>query len=240
MKKILGVTCLLLSIAAHADAWTWKDLWTTRDQQASNLMRKKQFKAAASTFQDPAWQATAAFRAEDYEQASQSFAKLQTADGYYNQANALAHLGRYEEALQAYDNSLKINPKDPDTLHNKAIVEALLKKTQNPQEQKPQEQKPEEQKPQEKKPQEKKPQEKKPQEEKPQEKKPQKKKPQEQKPQEQKTQEQKPQEKKPQEQKPQEQQANKQWLQMIPDDPGGLLRQKFMRDHLRRTEGEDA
>lgn len=27
------------------------------------------------------------------------------------------------------------------------------------------------------------------------------------------------------------QQANEQWLQQIPDDPGGLLRQKFLRDH---------
>lgn len=30
------------------------------------------------------------------------------------------------------------------------------------------------------------------------------------------------------------QQAKEQWLRVIPDDPGGLLRQKFLRDHLRR------
>ena len=30
-----------------------------------------------------------------------------------------------------------------------------------------------------------------------------------------------------------QQQSLKQWLQQIPDNPGGLLRQKFMRDHLR-------
>jgi len=30
------------------------------------------------------------------------------------------------------------------------------------------------------------------------------------------------------------QQASQQMLRSIPDDPGGLLRQKFLRDHLRR------
>ncbi len=30
------------------------------------------------------------------------------------------------------------------------------------------------------------------------------------------------------------QQAKEQWLRLIPDDPGGLMREKFLRDHLRR------
>ncbi|MBA2650335.1 MAG: tetratricopeptide repeat protein [Legionella sp.] len=33
------------------------------------------------------------------------------------------------------------------------------------------------------------------------------------------------------------QQAKQQWLQLIPDDPGGLMREKFLRDHLRRQRG---
>ena len=34
-----------------------------------------------------------------------------------------------------------------------------------------------------------------------------------------------------------EQQANEQLLMQVPDDPGGLLRQKFMRDHRRNQSG---
>ena len=30
-----------------------------------------------------------------------------------------------------------------------------------------------------------------------------------------------------------QQQAKEQWLRLIPDDPGGLLREKFLRDYLR-------
>ena len=258
MKKIFIITGTLLIITTQAHAWIWKDLWATRDQQASIFMQKKQFKKAENTFKNLAWQAAAAFRAQDYEQASQSFAKLQTADGYYNQGNALAYLEKYHEALKAYDNSLKIRPKDPDTLHNKKIIEALLKKEQQSQEPKSQEQKSQEQKAQEQKTQEQKAQEQKTQEQKAQEQKAQEQKAQEQKAQEQKSQEQKAQEQKAQEQKAQEQKtqeqksqeqkaqeqkkqkANEQWLHIIPDDPGGLLKQKFMRDHLRRIEGEDS
>ncbi|HAT8674841.1 TPA: hypothetical protein JBA06_14425, partial [Legionella pneumophila] len=31
--------------------------------------------------------------------------------------------------------------------------------------------------------------------------------------------------------------AKEQWLRLIPDDPGGLMREKFLRDHLRRERG---
>ena len=33
------------------------------------------------------------------------------------------------------------------------------------------------------------------------------------------------------------QQAKEQWLKLIPDDPGGLMREKFMRDYIRRQRG---
>ena len=32
-------------------------------------------------------------------------------------------------------------------------------------------------------------------------------------------------------------QAKQQWLRLIPDDPGGLIREKFLRDHIRRERG---
>jgi len=33
-----------------------------------------------------------------------------------------------------------------------------------------------------------------------------------------------------------DQQAKEQWLRLIPDDPGGLLREKFWRDHMKRLQ----
>ena len=230
MKHWICASLMSLSFVSSAYAWSWQDLWLTRNQQAYRLMQKNQFTEAQKTFADSAWQATAAFRAKDYTRASETYAKLKTADGYYNQGNALVHLGQYEAALKAYNQSLALRPKDQDTLDNRAIVESLLKKEEKPQDQKPQDQKPQDQKPQDQKPQDQKPQDQKPQDQKPQDQKPQEQKPQDQ-----------PQKTNQQKTKSQrEQQANEQLLKMIPDDPGGLLRQKFLRDHLRRMEQEDS
>jgi Ca-activated chloride channel family protein len=210
MKHWICASLMSLSFVSSAYAWSWQDLWLTRNQQAYRLMQKNQFTKAQKTFADSAWQATAAFRAKDYTRASETYAKLKTADGYYNQGNALAQLGQYEAALKAYDQSLALRPKDQDTRDNRAIVESLLKKEEKPQDQKPQDQKPQDQKPQDQKPKDQKPKDQKPQDQ-------------------------------PQKTKSQrEQQANEQLLKMIPDDPGGLLRQKFLRDHLRRMEQEDS
>ncbi len=41
-------------------------------------------------------------------------------------------------------------------------------------------------------------------------------------------------------QKSEEDIALEQWLQQIPDDPGGLLRRKFMLEHINRQKGGGA
>ena len=33
------------------------------------------------------------------------------------------------------------------------------------------------------------------------------------------------------------QQAKEQWLKLVPDDPGGLMKEKFLRDYIRRQRG---
>ncbi|MGQ3889204.1 tetratricopeptide repeat protein [Legionella sp. CNM-1927-20] len=119
---------LLLLIACNSYAFTWQDLWLTKDQQGERLMQKGQFKKAQTTFNKPAWRASAAYRAGDYQKAAQTFGTLQTEQGYYNQGNALAHLGKYEEAIKAYNQALTLNPANKDALYNRRLLEDLLKK----------------------------------------------------------------------------------------------------------------
>lgn len=257
MKKRGMISFILCCFFNHAHAWSWADLWTTHDQQAALLMKKKKFTDAKHTFDDPAWQATAAFRAQDYAHANTLFNNLHTADGYYNQGNALAHLKQYQEALDAYQKSLKLRPNDKDTLHNKAVIEKLMqKKNQKPdsQEQHAQDESAEDKPSQTQNPKDESNNGQKPQEQKPNnesaEEPPQAQKPKDAQRNEQQAQEQesknKPAEKPPlkkptfQDQQSQDKQTSKQLLRMIPDDPGGLLRQKFLRDHLRRTNGIDS
>ncbi|MDA1208337.1 MAG: tetratricopeptide repeat protein, partial [Proteobacteria bacterium] len=48
------------------------------------------------------------------------------ADDHYNRGNALAKAGDLSAAVEAYTQSLEINPSDEDAAFNKALVEQLL------------------------------------------------------------------------------------------------------------------
>lgn len=56
------------------------------------------------------WQAIAAYEAHNYQQASQLFASLDGAVARYNQANALMHLGQFEQAIILYQQALQLEP----------------------------------------------------------------------------------------------------------------------------------
>ena len=194
--------CVLLSlvVALPTHAFSWRDLWFTKDQQAQEMVNKGDFKQAKKTFKRNDWRAASAFRAKDYQDAAAIYQSLKNEEGYYNLANTLAHLGKYKEALAAYDKSLALNPKHQDALYNRKIIEELLK-NQNKQNQNKQNQ--------DKQNQDKQNQDK----------------------------QQPPAGDSKSTADREKQQAKQQWLRLIPDDPGGLMREKFLRDHLRRQHG---
>ncbi|WP_035918964.1 tetratricopeptide repeat protein, partial [Legionella fairfieldensis] len=124
--KILSLLSLFI-VVCNAYAFSWADLWATKDQQAQTLMNKGQFKEAAARFQQQEWHAAAAYRAGDYAQAAKQYQSQKNESGYYNYANALAHLKQYEQAIKAYDKALAINPNNKDALYNRKLIEELLK-----------------------------------------------------------------------------------------------------------------
>ncbi|CDZ76001.1 putative O-linked N-acetylglucosamine transferase, SPINDLY family [Legionella massiliensis] len=128
MKRVLFL--LLLGSAHSIFAFSWSDLWFTKNQQAQELMKDGQFKQAETTFQQPDWRAAAAYRAGDYKQAAAQYQTLSTETAYYNQGNALAHLGQYEQAIKAYNKALALNPNNKDALYNRKLLEELLNKNQ--------------------------------------------------------------------------------------------------------------
>lgn len=111
-------------------ALDWNDLWKNKNQQAYEQLQQQKAAEAASNFNDPAWKASAQYRAGNYEEAAQNFSQLDTADGHYNRGNALAKAGKLPEALKAYDQALKIQPDMADAKMNRKLVEELIKQQQ--------------------------------------------------------------------------------------------------------------
>jgi Ca-activated chloride channel family protein len=113
---------------AEAAGWRWLDPWLTSDQQGRLLYQKGDFTAAADRFADPMWRGVAFYRAGRYEEAVEAFARVDTAESYYDQGNALVRLGQFPAAVASYREALRRRPEWPEARANLAIVQRLISK----------------------------------------------------------------------------------------------------------------
>lgn len=113
-----------------AHALSWNDLWSRPDQQARAALDAGDAKRAQALARDPQLRGSAAYRAEDYGVAAESFEAHASADAQYNLGNALAKGQKYREALAAYDRALKADPGMEDAIANRKAVEDWLKQQQ--------------------------------------------------------------------------------------------------------------
>lgn len=130
-KGLLGLTLLvLLPFPQDSFALEWRDLWQNKNQQAHQKYANQQYDHAAELFQSPAWKAAAQYKAGQYQQAAETLKALDNADSHYNRGNALARAGQLQQALQAYQQVLKIDPDNEDAKFNKELVEKALQQQQ--------------------------------------------------------------------------------------------------------------
>lgn len=114
---------VILPMPNTSYAVEWEDLWTTKNQQAQQAFKDKQFDKAADKFESPAWKAASQYKAGNYEQAVEALSETESDDGFYNKGNAHAKLGDYEKAIESYEQALKANPNNEDAKHNLKLVE---------------------------------------------------------------------------------------------------------------------
>jgi Ca-activated chloride channel homolog len=105
---------------------SWIDLWLTPDQQGRYYFQKAAYERAAERFEDPMWKGLALARAGKYEDALNEFALSDSAEGWYNQGDALAHLGKYPEAVQAFSEALARRNGWPEAQENLDMVKSLI------------------------------------------------------------------------------------------------------------------
>src|SRR5690606_14491363 len=102
------LVCVLLPLRpAHAGVQDW---WLREDQQAHARMERGR----------------EAYRAGDFERAASAWRGLPGPDAAYNLGNALAKQGRYEEAVAAYDETLRRQPGMEDAIANRKAVLAAM------------------------------------------------------------------------------------------------------------------
>ena len=216
---VWSIVLLCVLPAPQSYALEWADLWQTKDQQGLTALQQGDAERASTLFESPDWKGSALYRRQNFQDAAGEFANIETTDGRYNLGNAFAKQGRLEEAIEAYDEALTMDPDNEDAAFNKKLVEDLLQQQQqqsqdqeNQQDQKNQQDQQNQQNAESEE-------------------------------QESEQQEQEQQQEQQQEQEQQElaeedksldseeEQALKQWLRRVPDDPGGLLRRKFQKQH---------
>ncbi len=230
-RGVLGgvFTLAFFMIPNPIHALSWECFWKTSDKRAEELFHEEQYEEAKELFQDPDWQAATSYRLGDFKTAAELFKENQTVEGYYNRGTAMAKQGDYESALKSYAKALEIDPNHEDTLYNKKIIEELMEKNKQDQQQQGQQQDQNDQKDDSQSENSEQPSK-------------------DENEQQQSEEEEKDSDNSENEQQEQEQQQEEttendeqkeiddRWLQKVPDDPGGLLRRKFLQQY-RHTKG---
>ena len=127
---VLAVSPLPLLSAGQAQASVWDDLWQTRDQQARQALAGGDAADAAALFENPEWQAVARYRAGDYAESAAQFAEQGDTRNLYNLGNALARLGEFESAIDAYETVLEMEPDHADAVYNRDLLRQLQQQQQ--------------------------------------------------------------------------------------------------------------
>lgn len=116
----------------RAHAFEWQDLWQRPDQRGLEALEQEQAARAAELFESPEWRGAAQYRAGQFEAAAASLANVDSAEGHYNRGNALAKAGQVPAAIAAYDRALELAPDHEDARYNRELLEEFLQN--NPQE----------------------------------------------------------------------------------------------------------
>ncbi|MCK0198549.1 tetratricopeptide repeat protein [Ancylobacter sp. 6x-1] len=132
--RAFALLALVLVAALGIGVWRvgWERLWASPDQRGRYFAERGRWTDAGAVFADPLWRGVAQFRADDFKAAEANFAGIDTAEGAYNQANALVLLGKYEDAVKRYAHALELRPGWKEAQANQHIAELRAARLKSP------------------------------------------------------------------------------------------------------------
>lgn len=102
----------------------WQSITKNQDQKALSAYKKQDYKNATDTELKDI-KGAAHYKENNFEDALSEFEQDTSDKGLYNQANTLAHLGKYKEAIEKYEQALALNPEFSQAKDNLEIVKQL-------------------------------------------------------------------------------------------------------------------
>ena len=113
-------------MSERAYAFEWKDLWKNKDQQGQQFYIEGSHSEAAQVFENPEWKGLSHFRSGNLENALEEWKEIDSPRSFFNQGNALAKLGKLEQAIDRFDQVLEREPEHSDARFNRDLLKKLL------------------------------------------------------------------------------------------------------------------
>ena len=102
----------------------WSSWWLTADQQGQRYYDQAKFQLAAEAFSDPMHQGCAWYRAGEFEKAVASFSLIDSPESQFNSGNSWLMLGKYEQAIDCYQEALHRRPDWKEARENLILARA--------------------------------------------------------------------------------------------------------------------
>ena len=120
-------------ISPSAQAGWWDDLWQRRDQQAWDALQAGDPNRAAALAKAPDLSGEAWYRSGGYSNALSAWLNEDNANAHYNRGNALAQMGELEAAIEAYDKALALESGMEDAQFNRDLLQQMQEQQQQEQ-----------------------------------------------------------------------------------------------------------
>lgn len=112
---------------AAAAEWHVANWFFTPDQQGRWYYEHRDFGSAAAHFQTPYWKGWALYQHGRYDEAQKMFETIPSAEAKFMSGNSYAHQFEYQEAIEAYNEALRMRHPFPEAEANLRLMVKLMK-----------------------------------------------------------------------------------------------------------------